>query len=396
MVEILEFPVDKATEAKSKIQEIKINPVFRDLLEPLQKEEFKCLEQNIIAEGCKHPLEIWNGYIVDGHNRYNICKKHRIKFQVKQVEFRDRDEVELWILLNQLSRRNLKDTARMDLIEKIRERLEKEAEKNQKSGMPLLNQEIQEIFNVTSETKYGQPETYSEKRKRQNESTINSKLAKLADVSPAKLFRYEAIKREGTLEDIAGVQSGEKKIFPTYDDMRQRRRVETAKVKEFPKEKYRVVYADLYKRTDSSLGWEMKRRYEDIINIPIKDFLDGQAVVFLWSPINYLSKSLKIMNSWGFKYATMFISKHDNSFKDLYNSIDHYLLLVGAKNGCLPDVDLKPSSILKDYQNDNHRNDYARTMVESLYPEGDKIEFFPEEETSANGFGWDHYQEITT
>ena len=317
MVEILEFPICKAREEQAKTQDIKINPVFRDLLEPLREEEFKCLEQNIIAEGCKHPLEIWNGYIVDGHNRYNICKKHGIKFQTKQVEFRDSDEAELWILLNQLSRRNLKDTSRMDLIEKIRGRLEKEAEKNQKSGKPLLNQEIQIIFGVSCERNQRQTETDSEKHKRNNANKVNSKLAKLANASPDKLFRYEAIKREGTLEDIAGVRSGDKKIRPTYEDMRQRRRVETAKVKEFPKEKYNVVYADLYKRTDSSLGWDMKRRYEDIINIPMKEFLDDQAVAFFWSPVNHLSKSLKIMNSWGFKYATMFISKYDNSFKGL-------------------------------------------------------------------------------
>jgi N6-adenosine-specific RNA methylase IME4/ParB-like chromosome segregation protein Spo0J len=396
MVEILEFPVDKATEANSKIQEIKINPVFRDLLEPLQKEEFKCLEQNIIAEGCKYPLEIWNGYIVDGHNRYNICKKHGIKFQVKQVELIDEKDATFWIRINQFGRRNLSEITRMNLALNLKDELIALAKETQGKRTDLIKKYEGYIKNISCERNQGQSETDSEKHKRNNKNKVNTKLAKLANVSPDKLFRYEAIKREGTLEDIAGIESGEKKIRPTYEDIRQRRRVETAKVKEFPKEKYRVVYADLYKRTDSSLGWEMKRRYEDIINIPIKDFLDGQAVVFLWSPINYLSRSLKVMNSWGFKYATMFISKYDNSFKGLYNSIDHYLLLVGTKNGCLPDVDLKPSSTLKEYQDDNHRNDYARTMVESLYPKGDKIEFFPEEYSNGNGFGWDHYQEQIT
>jgi len=108
--------------------------------------------------------------------------------------------------ISQLSRRNIKETDRMHLIGEIRERLEREPEKNQKSGKPLLNQEIKIILNVSCVRKSGQTETDSEKRKRWNENCVNSKLAKLANVSPDKLFRYEVIKRECILEDIAGVE----------------------------------------------------------------------------------------------------------------------------------------------------------------------------------------------
>jgi hypothetical protein len=44
----------------------------------------------------------------------------------------------------------------MDLIGEISERLEKEAEKNQKSGKPLVNKEIKIIFNFSSFPNYGQ------------------------------------------------------------------------------------------------------------------------------------------------------------------------------------------------------------------------------------------------
>ena len=33
-------------------------------------EEFKSLEDSIKQDGCLRPVELWNGYIVDGHNRY--------------------------------------------------------------------------------------------------------------------------------------------------------------------------------------------------------------------------------------------------------------------------------------------------------------------------------------
>jgi hypothetical protein len=67
------------------IKELKIDEQLRDLFPPLTEEEFSQLEQNILRDGCTSPLFTWNDYIVDGHNRYSICKKHNIEFQVIEL-----------------------------------------------------------------------------------------------------------------------------------------------------------------------------------------------------------------------------------------------------------------------------------------------------------------------
>jgi hypothetical protein len=56
---------------------------------------------------------IWAGenILVDGHNRYEICTKHNIPFEVKKMDFDDDNAVKSWIINNQLSRRNLKPDA---------------------------------------------------------------------------------------------------------------------------------------------------------------------------------------------------------------------------------------------------------------------------------------------
>jgi len=41
--------------------------------------------------------------------------KHGIEFEVKDIEFESREEAKLWILENQLGRRNLTDAARIEL-----------------------------------------------------------------------------------------------------------------------------------------------------------------------------------------------------------------------------------------------------------------------------------------
>lgn len=46
--------------------------------------------------------------LADGHNWLGICKKkHNIPFKIKEIPFADKEEVRLWMLNNQLGRRNL-------------------------------------------------------------------------------------------------------------------------------------------------------------------------------------------------------------------------------------------------------------------------------------------------
>jgi len=396
MGEVLEFPRTEIVNDPigESTKGLKIHPAFSDLLKPLSDEEYKSLEQSILTEGCKHPIEVWNGYIVDGHNRHDICLRQGIDFKVIHRDFAGEDHAKLWILLNQFSRRNLTDGDKIENISKIREILERIAILNQKSGKPLEVEgfeEIKEIFNVTWVPKYGSKETNSEKRRRQNENTVNAQLAKIANVSPDKVFKYEAIKKLGKAEEILEVKEGTRKINPTYEEIKRRYRSEEAK-KEFPKEKYRVIYADLYERApdDPMLGWSMKRPIEKLNKIPVSKFLDDQAIAFLWTPINFLKKTLDLMTIWGFKYQTMFIGKTSQPFKGKHNSMEHYLLLIGTKLGCLPDIEKRVSSDLTQYLDDKERNADARTLVEMMYPSGNKIEFFADQNPL---FGWDHYQE---
>ena len=95
-----------------------IDKEFADLIPPLTEEEYRGLEASIIAEGCRDALIVWKDILVDGHNRFKICTEHGIAFQVLQKEFSDRDAVKLWMLGNQLGRRNLNDFQRIEMVRK--------------------------------------------------------------------------------------------------------------------------------------------------------------------------------------------------------------------------------------------------------------------------------------
>lgn len=88
-----------------------IFPEIRKYIMPLGHEQLIQLEKKILSEGCRDALTVWPRedqlIIVDGHNRYKICQKHHLSFKIRKVHFKDLDEVKLWVLDNQMGRRNL-------------------------------------------------------------------------------------------------------------------------------------------------------------------------------------------------------------------------------------------------------------------------------------------------
>lgn len=100
------------------MKQLNINPVFRDLIQSLTADEFKQLEDNVLAEGIRDAIVVWNDIIVDGHNRYQLAQKHSLQFDLHEVDFNSQDEAVLWIIDNQLGRRNLTDFVKLELQQK--------------------------------------------------------------------------------------------------------------------------------------------------------------------------------------------------------------------------------------------------------------------------------------
>jgi hypothetical protein len=92
---------------------IRVDREFRSLIPALSDEERKQLEANIVEHGgARDPLVVWQredagDILLDGHNRYEICERLGLPYEVEHLEFDTRDEAADWIDRNQLGRRNL-------------------------------------------------------------------------------------------------------------------------------------------------------------------------------------------------------------------------------------------------------------------------------------------------
>ena len=110
---------------------LKIEPEFRDKIPPLTEAEFQQLRENILEAGeVYEPIRVWNGVVVDGHNRLKVIQEHpEVRWSVRETDFADKWAAFDWMYRNQLGRRNLTEEQRTYMIGKMYE-----ARKNSQGG----------------------------------------------------------------------------------------------------------------------------------------------------------------------------------------------------------------------------------------------------------------------
>jgi 16S rRNA G966 N2-methylase RsmD len=86
---------------------LEIKEEFKKLIPPLTVEEFKQLEQNCLDEGIREKIITWNGFIIDGHNRYEIATRWNLEYKTESKHFENEIDVRIWMRNNQKGRRNL-------------------------------------------------------------------------------------------------------------------------------------------------------------------------------------------------------------------------------------------------------------------------------------------------
>lgn len=194
---------------EQKVYELTVDPEFRDLIPPLNEEELKLLEASLVADGCESPLIVWNGVIVDGHNRYAICRKHEIPFSIQEKNFSSRDDAMLWMLRNQLGRRNLNDYQRGEMVLVLKSRMKTEAEKRKYAG--VSDCDLPENF---------QEGQASEKdRKGREERETYTRLGKLAGVSGRQMRKIDKLANSADEATKAKLRKGEVSVHRAYTEL---------------------------------------------------------------------------------------------------------------------------------------------------------------------------------
>ena len=93
-----------------------IDPDFKKYIFPITRKHYSRLESDIISNGCRKPIIIWNKTIIDGFYKYRICKEHNIALNVEKMVFDCKESVIAWICMKQLCRTDLPEETRKYLM----------------------------------------------------------------------------------------------------------------------------------------------------------------------------------------------------------------------------------------------------------------------------------------
>ena len=193
------------------MEEYRIDAELNDVLPALSDEDHKALEESLLADGFKGaPIMVWGDIIVDGHNRYEICKKHDIPFETKEVEFESKEEAMCWMIRQQIGRRNLMPLQRIDVVEKYRPLYRKLAQENQSKAGKNYGAGKEKLLQNSSKAI-----STAEKM------DVRAKLANDANVSTDTYSKGVKILKSGNEELIEQTMNGAKSINKAYKELKE-------------------------------------------------------------------------------------------------------------------------------------------------------------------------------
>jgi N6-adenosine-specific RNA methylase IME4 len=372
--------------------ELKIKEEFKKLIPPLTPDEYKQLETNCIEEGIRDAIITWNGYIIDGHNRYKIAQDWCLVFKLEPKEFKSEQDVKVWMILNQFGRRNIGNYTRAKLALELEDIFKEKAKENLKLAAEKTNTGCQisdKALDLFSEEKLV---------KKIEIQPIDTKkeVAKVANLSHDTIAKVKKIEQKATPEIKEKLSTGELSINQAYQDIKKEEKKEEFKEKrkliseqvnhvdinDIP-EKFDVIYCDPPWRYDFSetTNREIENHYttmecKDIckMNVPSAD----NCVLFMWATAPKLLEAIEVIKAWGFEYKTHAIWDKEKIGMGYWFRGQHELLMVATKGKVSPpDSAIRISSVIKEERTKHSRKpDCVAEYIELAFFEKSKIELF--------------------
>lgn len=192
--------------------ELKIDEGLKAYIDPLTPDEHESLERSILSEGCRDSLVVWGDLLIDGHNRYGICRKHGLPFNtVQATQFKNMDDVHLWMIDQHLGRRSVSDFQRGVLALRKREIIaERRAAAAAAVNAAKAAQPANEEAPWESETDPVVAQALASVAKVPDEALdTREALARAARLSAGQVKMIETIQEKAAPEVVAAVKAGE-------------------------------------------------------------------------------------------------------------------------------------------------------------------------------------------
>jgi N6-adenosine-specific RNA methylase IME4 len=289
---------------------LEIKEEFKKLIPPLTVEEFKQLEQNCLDEGIREKIITWNGFIIDGHNRYEIATRWNLEYQTESKYFKNENDVKEWMINNQFGRRNLSNYQRSVLALQLEEVFSEKAKEKMLKGKPT--------------------QIFGEGNRKENET--NNKIGDIAKVSHETIRKVKKIEAVATPEVKAQLSTGELSINQAYQEIKkEEKKAERIELIEQQIEDieqgllpeleglFDVVSVDPpwpYEGENKNItsfdaiGRRVANPYPEMSIEQIKKIempLMNDSVVLLWTTHKFLPDAFEILKEWNLEYKATLV-----------------------------------------------------------------------------------------
>jgi len=374
---------------------IEIKEEFKKLIPALTAEEFKQLEENILKDGIRDPLVLWNGYLIEGHNRYQIAFKHGLEYKTIDKEFDSELGVKIWMVKNQFGRRNLQDFVKGELITTL-EDLEKQ--KGKEKQLQTLKQGVDiPVLSIIDKTE-----------KHNTREIVAEKLG----WSTGKKAQFDVVVKKAPEKIKEKLRTGEVSINQVYQDIKKDekkeirdKKIEEIKVKietenlSLKNKKYHVIAIDPPWAYNEKGGFSSDDynsqsnrgavdyptlSVEQIKKIELPEAED--CVLFLWTTHAFLKDSFEILNEWGYNYKATLV--WDKVKMGLGRTIRMQVefCLIAIKGNPIINGNSERDIITESRREHSRKPEAFYEMVDRMCI-GNKLDYFSRQ----NRINWEHY-----
>jgi N6-adenosine-specific RNA methylase IME4 len=178
---------------------------------------------------------------------------------------------------------------------------------------------------------------------------------------------------------------------------------------ELPNKKYQIIYADPPWKYDDSRDYPTKNNpsgaggaskhyvtmeIDDIKSLPVKEIVDENCMLFLWTTSPFMKKAIEVIEAWGFEFITIpfvWIKRENDTSEPRKDGIGSYTLnnaeyvLLGRKGKYWRNSTLVKQIILAPKGEHSRKPLETRNRIVQLLGDLPRIELFAREKTE----GWD-------
>lgn len=367
---------------------IEIKEEFKNLIPALSAEEYAQLEANILNEGIREPIITWNGYIIDGHNRFDIATRFDLEYKTTSKHFETEESVKEWMILNQFGRRNLSNYQRS-----------------------VLALQLEEVFSKKAKEKEYERKTTFVKSQKSNLETVNTnkEISKLSGIGQQTISRVKVIQEKAPEEIKQKLATGEVSINAAYKEIKKEEK-KTQRIEEINKQLIEIEtgnmpeleglfdvisvdppwnYEGENKKITSfdSVGRRVANPYPEMSTEEIKKIelpLKKDSIVFLWTTHKFLPDAFEILKEWNLQYKATLVWNKEKMGMGAWFRMQCEFCLVGIK-GKPYFENTKYRDILTEARREHSRKpDCFFSMIEEITL-GRRLEYFSREKRN----GWE-------